>query len=133
MRANVSRGTRYRVDDDVLDGNIVKAAVREHREHLAADVIVAADGAREDLRQPLPEAVRVVRRGMAPEHSVVLGQQVQPAARPGDTHHLGHRFRCVGNRLQDVAADHEVELVGFERQCEGRRRECGHRWKGRSR
>ena len=88
------------------------------REDLAADVQIATDRGAVEVRDALPEAVRVQLGGMAPEHSVVLGDQVQAAPRLEHPHHFAECSARIGERLQHVAADRQVELGIRKRQMQ---------------
>src|SRR6267143_6397410 len=88
----------------VVDGDVAQAELRQHRVHLSPDVQIAADRRAVEVGDALPEAVGVEPRRVAPEHPVVLGNEVQPAAGPGDAHHLLDRAAGVGYRLQHVPA-----------------------------
>src|SRR5204863_9551133 len=68
------------VDDHVVDADVPQPEVGEVRERLAADVQIAADRGAVAVGNALPEAVGIEFRGMAPEHAVILGDEVQAAA-----------------------------------------------------
>jgi hypothetical protein len=53
---------------------------------------------------------------VAPEHAVVFGDQVQAAAGLEHAHHLLDRAARVGQRLQHVPADRQIELRILERE-----------------
>src|SRR2546427_295141 len=74
-------GNAQGVDHDVVRLDVAQPEIGEVREGLAADVQIATDRRAVAVRDALPEAVRVQLGGMAPEHSVVLGDQVQAAPR----------------------------------------------------
>ena len=57
----------------------------------------------------LPEILGVELPGLELDHSVILGDQVEPPARARDARELAQDSARVGDRLQDVAADHQVE------------------------
>src|SRR5471032_3620391 len=77
---------------------------------------VATNGHTEERRKTLPEAVGSELGRMAEEHAVVLGDQMHTAAGTQNTADLGEDLRSVGHGLQEVAADHEVELRVGKRQ-----------------
>ena len=56
-----------------------------------------------------PEIVRIQLLRFEIDHEVVLGDEVQPPAGLRHAHQFGERAIDVRNRLEHVAADHEVE------------------------
>ena len=109
-------GNPQRVDDDEIHLDLAQSQVGEMGEHLAADVEVAADGGPVAVGNALPEPVRVQPGGVAPEHAVVLGDQVQAAAGLEHADHLLDRASRVGQRLQHVPADRQIELRILQRE-----------------
>ena len=89
------------------------------RERLAADVQVAADGGPVAVGDPLPEAIRVEARRMTPQHPVVLGDRGACGLRAGARVYLGEDALRVGNGLQDMTADRQIELRVDQRELHG--------------
>src|SRR5258708_5520669 len=55
---------------------------------------------------------------MAPQHPVILGDEMRAAARPENATNLGDDARGVRDRLKEMPADHEIELRVWKRHRE---------------
>ncbi|HMC22033.1 MAG TPA: hypothetical protein VKL19_09315 [Thermoanaerobaculia bacterium] len=106
------------VDDDVVDGDVAHLQIVQHGEHLSADVEIAADRLFVSPWDDLPESVRAELGPVAPQHAVVFGDEVRTSAGAEDAANLFQHLHRVGDRLQQVPADDEIELLIGKRQRE---------------
>src|SRR5439155_7194120 len=107
-------GHTHRIDDDVVHGHVKKVQPAEKSVDLPTDEQVGSRRLAERPRPLPPERIGVERARLEVDHPVVLGDHVDPASGTRDADELGEHALRIGDRMDYMAADRQVEGAARE-------------------